>query len=292
MHATERSVALEDVMSTGQLRFVLCSILPDVRACRAAICSLRRFYPHAHIALIVPGSQAKDFRAATREAGSIDLIDEDTVLPRFASIAERYPWLGSRKGWYKQQFLKLEYCKVASGPYTVIWDSDTVMLRPLAFVDDAGRYLFTPAPESPHIPYFKLIERVLGFYPVVNRSFISQHQILDTAIVRRMLEAIEARSPGKTWYEVVLDHVVPGEMSGFSEYETYAQFLFKNYPDMAATMTRSWSRFGRGIFDCIPTRAFLALMKLRYDYIVIEKWDSGFKNIFRAARAYVRKSPD
>jgi hypothetical protein len=61
----------------------------------------------------------------------------------------------NRNGWYLQQLLKLYSGNIIPGilPNYLIIDSDTFFLKPVSFMDNNSKYIYTIGDEY-HIPYF------------------------------------------------------------------------------------------------------------------------------------------
>lgn len=207
---------------------------------------------------------ARDTHRALRRAvgGAAVLHDEDRVVPglTLASVAEAIRARGvepTRAGWYFQQFLKLGTPLATDGaPRWVLWDADTVLLRPTAFFDREGRALVARETEH-HAPYFRTLERLRGLGEVAPFSFIAQHLPVRTDHLRALLERI---APGEVvsggWVRRILDAVDPGHLTGagFSEYETYGSFVHAEHPDSVVYRTLPSERHGSLIFGPHPGR--------------------------------------
>ena len=106
-----------------------------------------------------------------------------------------------RAGWYFQQFLKLGYARVCTEKAYIVWDADTVPVRPISFQNEQGQYLFNVRPEY-NKPYFDTMKTLLGLEKCQEDSFIAEHMIFDTQLACRMLDEIEAndRLPGTAFW--------------------------------------------------------------------------------------------
>ena len=77
---------------------------------------------------------------------NVEILDEDSVVPAvtFASLkailAKRNA--DDRTGWYLQQFLKMVICSWDTiANFYLVWDSDTILLRPMSFFSEVGKIL-------------------------------------------------------------------------------------------------------------------------------------------------------
>ena len=120
-----------------------------------------------------------------------------------------------RAGWYFQQFLKLGYARVCTEKAYIVWDADTVPVRPISFQNEQGQYLFNVRPEY-NKPYFDTMKTLLGLEKCQEDSFIAEHMIFDTQLACRMLDEIEAndRLPGTAFWEKILAAVPLDALKG------------------------------------------------------------------------------
>ncbi|GHT31135.1 hypothetical protein AGMMS49574_12370 [Bacteroidia bacterium] len=173
-------------------------------------------------------------------------------------------------GWYLQQFLKMGF---ALSPYSkeqyLIWDADTFPLKPLHFYEK-GKFIITPKTEY-HTPYFKTTHAILGLDKMADYSFIAEHMIIDSNIMKQLIDAImQSKVPGATWYEKIINaiDVKDGHEQAkfaFSEFETYGTFCLQYYPGIFETRSLNTFReagklYGRGV-----TRKQLISLSKQYD---------------------------
>ncbi len=175
--------------------------LEIVTACRAADFPILRL-AHAALQRFVPFKKLHVMTARANFSklqdilgNDVELHDEDAIIPgmTLAQLRElSLPGFPKGAGWYFQQLLKYAFCfQEEADDYYLIWDADTVPLRPLEFFDADGRMLLTKAEEE-HAPYFENYRRLLGEEPNREFSFISQHMLVQKSILREMLARIES----------------------------------------------------------------------------------------------------
>ena len=213
----------------------------------------------------------------------VSLIDEDTLIPEitFSSIADFIEEAGekrSRAGWYFQQFLKMSACFLPDiTDYYLIWDADTIMLNPIRFLNDSGQTLIKPATEH-NQPYFDTYHKLTGFHRSVNFSFINEHFFIKTEYMKELIAAIETNSaPEMTWVWAIMKAVEPRHLSGagFSEYETYGNFVNTVHPGAFAVRPLATIRYGARKFGLSPNQYDLYRLSLSYAYASFESWDTG-----------------
>lgn len=207
------------------------------------------------------------------------LVDEDTVVPgvtlrSVASCLSRRGANPQRAGWYLQQFLKMGACLLPgiAGHY-LLWDADTVMLRPIPFFSGEA-VLVNPAAEY-HAPYFETYRRLLGATRSASYSFISEHLMVRTPLMQELLRTIGGDPVAGEWVWRILEAIPAEELSssGFSEYETYGNFVLSRFPGaLRARSLPSW-RFAARSFGLAPSRCDLFRLSRRYYYASFESWD-------------------
>jgi hypothetical protein len=146
---------------------------------------------------------------------------------------------GGAPPWYFQQFLKMAYSFKSETQYYLIWDSDTIPLNPIHFFINDGdklKCMFTMKDEH-HVPYFKTINVLFDgkVFKLTNKSFIAEHMMIDKDIMLEIIHKIDdnAKIPGNNFFEKILYAIDRNEISssGFSEFETYGNYVLKYYPE-------------------------------------------------------------
>jgi hypothetical protein len=200
----------------------------------------------------------------------------------------------NRAAWYYQQFLKMAFAQHPSvSDHYLIWDADTVPLRPLSFFDASGRILVAPSNEHAHAPYFDTI-KPFGLSRQVGFSFVSEHLMVRTSHMLELLDVL-ARIPGRSathWVWNIMDSVEPVSLagSGFSEFETYGNFVAARHPDAYAVSRVPSFRFGAKLYGHSPNRYDLYELSRDHAFASFETWNSPswWKTPARKARSFLR----
>ena len=168
-----------------------------------------------------------------------EFADAERVKSLYSSRTNKNP---SRAGWYIQQFIKMQFARYTSDEYYFIWDSDTIPLKQINMFDEDSRPYFDMKTEY-HVPYFDTISKILpGICKAVNKSFISEHMLVKSEYMREMLHEIENNKglEGSSFWEKIIKAInvydLPG--SGFSEFETFGNYVLLCYPD--SYILREW----------------------------------------------------
>jgi hypothetical protein len=246
-----------------------------------AVRSLCLFSEARRVFVITAPDNFHCFRALAAEHPRITLVDENSVIEGLAlGAVEQYMARRNadprRAGWYFQQFLKMAMClRPDVAEHYLIWDSDTIMLRPLSFFDDAGRILVNPKSEFRR-PYFELTKRLLGFERVADFSFISEHLMVRAECMGLLLEHVGRHpSASQHWVWAIMDSIADGDLSrsGFSEYETYGNFVCLHYPDVYRCRRLKSLRHGTVHYGPLPSMFDLYyLMSRGFAFATFESW--------------------
>ncbi len=242
----------------------------------------------AHIAadeyqVIVPDGEVACFRTAL--PSRVSVIPESSLLfgwtlPQIARGLP--PSMTVRAGWYLQQILKIQaLAALPTRSRAIIWDGDTIPLRPPVFTDSEDRIGFYAGTER-HAPYFATIERLLGIERVIAGSFVAQCMSVRIQWIHELIASIEDRA-GRPWVEALLAAIAGQSPSEFSEYETIGTFAFRRHPDQCFLNHRPWFRFGTaycGGLDRITPVHLRRLARL-FDFAAFERWDVGLRAALR-----------
>jgi hypothetical protein len=265
----------------------------DLRILQLAVAGLRRFVRMKRLYVITAPANFGRFRRAL--GPEVELLDEDSMTPevtldRLRSFA--LPGLPQGAGWYLQQFDKLAFSfRPSSDDYYLIWDSDTIPLRPLEFFDAEGKMCFTISGEE-HPPYFETYRKLLREEPHREFSFISQHMIVQKSIVREMLAKIEANVSGDdSWAWKIMRQLEGTHPNLFSEYETLGHYLKANYPERATYRRLPWSREAALETKGVPSAADLARLTEKYFYATFESGQMPLRKFLKDLRSFVRGKP-
>ena len=181
----------------------------------------------------------------------------------------------SRASWYFQQFLKMAICyRKDISDYYLIWDGDTVVLQPINFFDLEGRILVNTKPKQ-HMPMIQVMHTLLGLQQKLGFSFISEHFMVNKQYMKDLIKRIELRFPQKeSWVFAILELIDDENLgrSGFSEYETYGNFLHSTYPESYVYRPLKSLRSGSKRYGQFPNQFDLHVLSKEYAYVSFESW--------------------
>jgi hypothetical protein len=164
------------------------------------------------------------------------------------------------------------------------------LLRPIEFLDSAGRMIFTRADEF-HAPYFENYQHLLGEEPRREFSFISQHQIIHTGTLRELLGRIESRFPGpENWAWKIMRHLTGNGCNLFSEYETYGHYVKNHHPDRAVFRDLPWTREGTRLASYHPRQRDLDELARNYCFAAFEAYQRPWRVAARRLKRWLLRS--
>ena len=216
----------------------------------------------------------------------IHFIDEDELLESLhlktiEQILHNRIGQTRRSGWYFQQFLKMGYSLICKNEFYLVWDSDTIPVNMLSFISqDRKPFLSYINYNKQDQCYQKTLTKLTpsGFLQMnKTKSFIVEHMLINTSIMKQLLHDIESNNQlhGNNFYEKIL-YAIPTEylnLSGFSEFETYAAYVLKYHRDKY--ILRHWknARYGKIFLGQSPNREQLSWISSLFDTVSIEKFN-------------------
>ncbi len=130
-----------------------------------------------------------------------------------------------RRGWYRQQFIKL-FQELTISDYLVI-DSDVFICKPLSISDTQPIFFF--GKDQLHQPYFNLMKDILNLDRVYPHSFICEMMYFKRDLINEILKYLGV-DPYE-FFDRCVDYInAANDASGFSEYELYGNFVTKHFP--------------------------------------------------------------
>ncbi len=217
----------KDVSSDLPLGVLVPLVEKDLPVFPSVIEALRQNlrHPIERVAVVSPDSAA--IRQACRQA-SCDFICETDVLPLDkADISYTVAGI-DRSGWMLQQLIKLAGEQLFTHEHFLALDADTILACPQVF-ESGGRLVLLHSDEY-HLPYFQMYQRLFAYPACTHLSCVAHMMVFNTNLLAEMKAELEKRS-GLPWFLAILNQLDRTQLSGFSEYETYGQWLIYHYPD-------------------------------------------------------------
>lgn len=253
---------------------IVCVSPNHVEVANLSIASLLAFSSATKIVICCSQAVWNRLAATITGSGRVEFLCEDFVVPNCSLDAiqrilnDRVP---ANAGWYFQQILKMGFAlNACPTSHYLIWDADTIALRELQFFDPDSRTLLQPGDEF-HAPYFRTMRELLKIERKVDYSFISEHMMITRNVMLELIKAIEQKChSGQTWVERIFECISDADLSnnGFSEFETYGNYMATEYPESFAIRKIKSTRDGAMRHGLIPDKYALQILTLKgYDYV-------------------------
>lgn len=154
-------------------------------------------------------------------------INENTVLPitKKDIVYRSRTW--ERSGWLFQQLLKLNGDTLSSSKFFLVIDADTVLIRPHTF--RSGNKTVFYCRYWSQGEYFRTYRKLMGRQRSSSSSFVTHYMLFEKSKLIQMKRAIEAKHH-MSWHAAILRSIDRTKQFGFSEFETYGNFLHSTYP--------------------------------------------------------------
>lgn len=250
---------------------VLCAHEDDSVIAPLAIHSIDHFLQSRKIFLITKSEVFEEIKMRTRPNIQLHFLDEDELveglsLNRIEAILNNRMEGEVKGNWYYQQFLKMAVSQLPEiANHYLIWDSDTILMRPITFFDEDGDIFFNPKTEN-HQPYFQLLHDLFGLEKQVEYSFIDQHLMIKREFMQELIQKILKKTPDNhPWYWMILQSINDENLRnhGFSEFETYGNFVVNRHPGVYKPRPIKTGRGGTSTFGLQPSRFdFSGLLRL------------------------------
>jgi hypothetical protein len=262
---------------------VLCVAPKHINIAITAVCSLADNAKARNIYVITAANNFPHFRNLERKGIPLIIIDENTLIPRvdlqsiqnYLRLKDADP---QRAGWYLQQFLKMGISYLpAVADYYLVWDSDTILLRSIRFFTDDDKVIINPALEY-HPPYFDTYYNILGKRRSADFSFISEYMMIKKDYMRELIDAVnDHTSVDQVWVWNIMNAIDLPHLSGsgFSEYETYGNFIMSVHKDSFICRQISSLRSASNRLGMCPNKYDLSRLSRKYVYATFEVWSHG-----------------
>ncbi len=197
----------------------------------------------------------------------VGFMDENSILPFDAvhsvvaraleSVLQGRELPRGITGWYYQQFLKMQYACMCKDAYYLVWDGDTIPCRPFSMFHEERDIPYLDVKGEYYEIYFRTMAKLLpGMRKCIEKSFISEHMLINCEIMRQLIRDIEANQeiPGNAFWEKVIHAIDVQDLqsNSFSEFETYGTYVALRHP--AAYRLRNWHSFRYGgVFYSLDT---------------------------------------
>lgn len=199
----------------------------DLIVLEHCIDSIRRFLKHPLGNIYIVSPQNDIIKQIVNEKKCI-FIGETNVIENLSKEDIHYSVNGiDRSGWLFQQLLKLSVDTFAKHEHILVMDSDTILVHPVKYLHKEKTILNTS--DEHYETYFTVYRNLMKENPISPKSFIAHGMLFSKQYLQEMKQFISQRNQ-KNWAEAILNNVDYSDPSGFSEYETYGNYLLQHHP--------------------------------------------------------------
>jgi hypothetical protein len=154
------------------------------------------------------------------------------------------------------------------------WDADTIPLKKINYFPN-NKPSFIEKKEY-HKAYFNTLEKLFSgsVYRVDEKtSYIAENMMLNRNVIKEIITIIENNDKikGNFFYDKIIETINSEDFeSGFSEFETYGNYIRLFHPDMYSSIKLKTLRNASFFIGEVPEREQLEWAKLDYDIVSIE----------------------
>ena len=212
----------------------------DISLLPLVVEGIRRHVAHPLASITVVAHPTAELRELVARLDCL-LVDEREVLPFNRGDIEYRPHGVDRSGWLFAQLIKLHSDQVTGARFTLCCDADTVYVRSHVFLMDDGTPILDVSSREYHHPYLAAYTRLTG-HPVRSAvSFVTHQMLFDGAILQE-LRCHVSRLHSMPFWEAVVAATDRTQPSGFSEFETYGNFLLETLGQSGVWTTYCYNR--------------------------------------------------
>lgn len=201
--------------------------LKDLISLEKVILNAKKYIKHPiNEIYVVAAPESKIIQACNNQ--DVTFVDEKIVLGYDKNSLNYKVNDTNRAGWLFQQLLKLGADKIVKTENFLILDADTIFIKPKVFFFK-GKLILDQSEER-HEVYHNVYQELLK-RPTSNLlSFITHYMIFNKEHLRSLKMEIESIHK-KKWDQAIISCVNYNELSGFSEYELYGNYLSEIRPN-------------------------------------------------------------
>ncbi|MGD8190935.1 DUF6492 family protein [Brevibacillus ginsengisoli] len=266
------SPAKTHLSSKTRIDVLIPAIEKDLGTLPFVIDSVRKQVKHPIGKIMVVSPRSKRIQALCQRK-NCTFINERRVLPITKKDIHYRTKRTDRSGWLLQQLLKLAGGKLTKNNFFLVIDADTILIRPHVFHLNGKTIFYCRNWKIQQ--YFRTYRRLIGVRPTASRSFVTHYMLFDKSKLSRLKRKLETRHNTK-WYWAIIKSANRHSYVGFSEFETYGNFVHSHYPGKSVQR----SAFNKSLSTSPASLTRSQILKLAKRYRSLS---------FHKRRWYVRK---
>jgi hypothetical protein len=212
--------------STTSIDILIPAIEKDLGTLPYVIDSVRKHVKHPIGEILIVAPRKERILELCLKKGC-KFVDEDTVLPITKKHINYRSKKWERSGWLFQQLLKLGGDTLCKNDFYLVMDADTVLIRPHIFRRNNKTVFFCRNWTQPE--YYKTYHKLLKKKAASRVSFVTHYMLFEKSKLKQLKNKIKANHQ-MSWHTAILKNINKKRQFGFSEFETYGNFLYSSYP--------------------------------------------------------------
>lgn len=211
----------KDMGKVPKIDVVIPIIEKDLPKLQSVVEGVREhIFPKTKTIIVVAPRNSK-IQKACKDLG-VTFVEESKASPVNKSEIKYKVDGKDRSGWLFQQLIKLSADQFVTTRNFLVLDADTVFVSKAVLMN--GNKTVYPISDEYHKPYYEEYERLMGERPKSLISFVSHYMVFNKDTLKSLKNHIETLH-GMPWYDAILKTIDHHEASGFSEYETYGNYV-------------------------------------------------------------------
>jgi hypothetical protein len=189
---------------------------------------LRRFLtnPIAGVTVSTPASHRETL---LRNLVGAEVIADEELIPEGIRAAIEAAAPEGRASWVTQQFLSMCFVSRTARHPCLVWDADTLMLRPHQMLQ--GKVAAVGLASEHVHAYFDLIRRLFGDLGLPEHSSTTVHHMtVAPDLLLEMFREIENRFE-TDWWRAILQNLDRTQSACMSDYEIFGQWVRQRHPN-------------------------------------------------------------
>jgi glycosyltransferase involved in cell wall biosynthesis len=220
------SAEIKSLSSKTKIDILIPAIEKDLETLPYVIDAVRKQVKHPIGQIIIVAPKRSRIMELCRRK-QCKFVDENSVLPITKKNIHYHSAKWERSGWLFQQLLKMSGDTLCTSEYFLVIDADTVLIRPHVFTAGEKTIFYCRNWSQPE--YFKAYRRLLGKEAASRASFVTHYMLFNKTKLAQLKRVI-ASNHQTSWYSAILRKLDKSKQFGFSEFETYGNFLYSSNP--------------------------------------------------------------
>ncbi|MBT2770878.1 hypothetical protein J7J47_01355 [Halomonas sp. ISL-60] len=214
------------INSAPMIDVLIPAIEKDLNTLPLVIDNIRRYVQHPIGRIYIVSPASNKIRKLCSSKKCI-FVNERTVLPITKNDIHYHSSRWNRSGWLYQQLLKMNGDHIVKAKHFLVMDADTVLIKPHSFTVESKTVFYCRDWSQPE--YFNTYRKLLGMKAPRPRSFVTHYMLFEKPKLSALKKKIEDIHQ-LPWYKAVISNINKKQQFGFSEYETYANFMYTKSP--------------------------------------------------------------